>query len=557
MDTRLMVISNSVDQLECRSPVWDGYDIPTYAQQCDGQASTAVAKKIRHGSSVKAAHLSGIYLGKPLPCTAFNRPHRRPVLLFVHGESYEYGTGNAYDLSVLAGFSGTVCITLNYRLGILGFLSLKEGHSNGNFALFDLQAAILWIRTNIERFGGDPDQMTLMGYGHGAALIHLFSLSRLAQGAISKSIKRLILLNGSGLAPWATSNSAAEVNRALEKMLLGDLAYGITHNSSLKNLSLSELQTTRVSPAGTSAAMSEQQKLYNKAKGPIASQNRSEENSSVRKPTLGELVFKQLKQLSVKRIIQLQNNLSDALCASRLGPVLSKHLFPSLIFSESSIFGATSSGNGPGTDRTGAIKWESTLFARADLLVGLVEKPGASFYRKSQWTDSLSAEKERCLQNIFPHDPRAIAAVVDFFYENGDQEAFSEQSVDGRRPRSTELDQILTILSDGLYLAPAVQTLQLHLSLKKADRQPSTAKARTFLAMFRHHSLANSAQTNQREMNKTTVTGSTFGEDLAYWMGAPLVNNKTMNLFPGPYTGDDAAVSRKLLFLLTTFIHKG
>lgn len=64
-----------------------------------------------------------------------------------------------------------------------GFLSDRSaGSTRGNFALFDLQAAIQWVHSNIHRFGGDPEQVTLMGHSHGAALVHLFATSMLSIG---------------------------------------------------------------------------------------------------------------------------------------------------------------------------------------------------------------------------------------------------------------------------------------------------------------------------------------------------------------------------------------
>ena len=66
-----------------------------------------------------------------------------------------------------------------------GFLSTGTSQSSlpGNYALYDLLAALVWIKENVRSFGGDRDRVTLMGHGHGAALVHLLALSRLTAGA--------------------------------------------------------------------------------------------------------------------------------------------------------------------------------------------------------------------------------------------------------------------------------------------------------------------------------------------------------------------------------------
>ncbi|VDL19173.1 unnamed protein product [Hymenolepis diminuta] len=140
-----------------------------------------------------------------------------PVLIFIHGDSYEYGSGNGYDFSLFSSLGGAIVVTLNYRLGLLGFLSdSSAGSARGNFALFDLQAAIQWVHSNIHRFGGDSEQITLMGHSHGAALVHLFATSMLSIGPNYYGIKRLILFDGSAEAPWATATCDTDIKSVIE-----------------------------------------------------------------------------------------------------------------------------------------------------------------------------------------------------------------------------------------------------------------------------------------------------------------------------------------------------
>ncbi|XP_053601597.1 neuroligin-4, Y-linked [Plodia interpunctella] len=129
---------------------------------------------------------------------------RYPVLVFVHGESYEWSSGNPYDGTVLASQAGLVVVTINYRLGILGFLNPRSDdypRSPANYGLMDQIAALHWIKENVAVFGGDPSNVTLMGHGTGAACVH-FLLTSLAvpEGLL---FHRAILMSGSGLSPWS------------------------------------------------------------------------------------------------------------------------------------------------------------------------------------------------------------------------------------------------------------------------------------------------------------------------------------------------------------------
>ncbi|XP_022823118.1 neuroligin-4, X-linked isoform X1 [Spodoptera litura] len=129
---------------------------------------------------------------------------RYPVLVFVHGESYEWSSGNPYDGTVLASHAGLVVVTINYRLGILGFLNPRSDEfprSPANYGLMDQIAALHWIKENVAVFGGDPTNVTLMGHGTGAACVH-FLLTSLAvpEGLL---FHRAVLMSGSGLSPWS------------------------------------------------------------------------------------------------------------------------------------------------------------------------------------------------------------------------------------------------------------------------------------------------------------------------------------------------------------------
>ena len=77
-----------------------------------------------------------------------NAPVRMPVIVFIHGESYEWNSGNPYDGSVLASYGQVQVITINYRLGLLGFLKTEENNQICNYGLLDILAALQWIFCN-------------------------------------------------------------------------------------------------------------------------------------------------------------------------------------------------------------------------------------------------------------------------------------------------------------------------------------------------------------------------------------------------------------------------
>lgn len=95
---------------------------------------------------------------------------KRPVMVWIHGGGFVNGSGGIYDSRWLASRGDIVVVTINYRLGALGFLahpSLGAASAVGNYGLTDQQAALRWVRDNIANFGGDPDAVTIGGESAG------------------------------------------------------------------------------------------------------------------------------------------------------------------------------------------------------------------------------------------------------------------------------------------------------------------------------------------------------------------------------------------------------
>ncbi|PVH69943.1 cholinesterase [Cadophora sp. DSE1049] len=103
---------------------------------------------------------------------------------FVGGYGYDPGTDGVY----LASRGDVVVVTLNHRVGVLGFLALKDGTANGNYGIADIVTALKWVREYIESFGGDPDRVTVFGQSSGAAAIRALIASPEAKGLVHAAI---------------------------------------------------------------------------------------------------------------------------------------------------------------------------------------------------------------------------------------------------------------------------------------------------------------------------------------------------------------------------------
>ncbi|WP_433448558.1 carboxylesterase/lipase family protein [Streptomyces sp. CA-142005] len=136
-----------------------------------------------------------------------------PVMVFVHGGGFVAGSTRSamYDGSAFAR-DGVVLVTLNYRLGIAGFLDLPGAPANRG--LLDVVAALRWVRENIAAFGGDPDNVTLFGQSAGATVVG----GVLATAEAAGLFRRAIVQSGSGLGAF-TTEQAARVTAAAAEVL--------------------------------------------------------------------------------------------------------------------------------------------------------------------------------------------------------------------------------------------------------------------------------------------------------------------------------------------------
>ncbi|MBW8687119.1 carboxylesterase/lipase family protein [Chitinophaga rhizophila] len=120
---------------------------------------------------------------------------KMPVVVWVHGGGMTGGSGIGMNGHAFADIDSIICITINYRLGVFGFLYLDDiaGYkATGNNGLQDCMMALQWIRKNIRSFGGDPSRVTVMGESAGAKLISALLVAPAAKG----SFRQLVLESG-------------------------------------------------------------------------------------------------------------------------------------------------------------------------------------------------------------------------------------------------------------------------------------------------------------------------------------------------------------------------
>jgi para-nitrobenzyl esterase len=121
-----------------------------------------------------------------------NKHHGLPVMVWIHGGSLVTGAGRDYDPTRMVEQGGVIVVTINYRVGLLGFFAHPaidaEGHLNGNYGLMDQQLALKWVRRNIAAFGGDSRRTTIFGESAGGQSVYANLASPTAAGLFQRAI---------------------------------------------------------------------------------------------------------------------------------------------------------------------------------------------------------------------------------------------------------------------------------------------------------------------------------------------------------------------------------
>ncbi|XP_036964376.1 carboxylesterase 3 isoform X2 [Acanthopagrus latus] len=128
-----------------------------------------------------------LYLNVYTPSEA-TKGAKLPVMVWIHGGGLAMGAASQYDGAPLAAYENIVMVIIQYRLGILGFLSTGDEHAQGNWGFMDQLAALRWVQENIEDFGGDPQTVTVAGESAGGISASILTISPQAKGLFQRAI---------------------------------------------------------------------------------------------------------------------------------------------------------------------------------------------------------------------------------------------------------------------------------------------------------------------------------------------------------------------------------
>ncbi|CAF1403081.1 unnamed protein product [Rotaria magnacalcarata] len=179
-----------------------------------------------------------------------NLKEQLPVVLFIHGDGYDMGTGAAFDGAIFASYTKSIVVTINYRLGPFGFIYLSR-ENKGDYALHDIYTALHWLKNYVTNFDGDPDRITLYGTESGAVLASLVVMLETVNGGTGtikrrKSlVHRLILNDQTFLSPHMTSivNEISSYQKDILSQLSCSTLVCLRNQTLVKTKDLLELNT--------------------------------------------------------------------------------------------------------------------------------------------------------------------------------------------------------------------------------------------------------------------------------------------------------------------------
>ncbi|CBY30570.1 unnamed protein product [Oikopleura dioica] len=134
--------------------------------------------------------------------------------IWIYGGSFNSGTASleVYDGRVLASLGDVVVVSLNYRLGPFGFMPRLDDSVSDNAGLLDQRLAMQWVKTNIHKFGGDPDNVTIFGESAGGASVGMHLISPKSWPLFN----RAVMQSGSTMSNWASATEELAFSKTLE-----------------------------------------------------------------------------------------------------------------------------------------------------------------------------------------------------------------------------------------------------------------------------------------------------------------------------------------------------
>ena len=199
---------------------WNGVRDATKFGQMSVQESGGITAFL--GDAVDSSSEDCLFLNVYTPSCD---DRKRPVMVWIHGGGFINGSSSTpwYDGTSLALRGDVVVVTLNYRLGALGFLWLGDlddrYRSSGVNGVLDQAAALSWVRDNIAAFGGDPDNVTIFGESAGAMSVSTLLAVPAAAGLFHKAIAQ----SGAAHNTFTPAMGAAMTEQFMEKLGVADL----------------------------------------------------------------------------------------------------------------------------------------------------------------------------------------------------------------------------------------------------------------------------------------------------------------------------------------------
>ncbi|KAJ7215764.1 Alpha/Beta hydrolase protein [Mycena haematopus] len=216
-----------------------------------------------------------------LPEKSTSSSELKPVMFWIHGGAFTSGESSDpnFDGGNLASRGDVVVVTINYRLGALGFLALDDGRTNGNFGIADQITALKWVQAHIASFGGDPSRITIFGQSAGAGSVRALLGSPPAFGLFAGAIAQS---NLGGLAYATTYSEYMTIEQEVDlaaRAFVGEVGCGNENGTStevlacLRDVPWQTLQTAADAPryVVVDGTFITRDRLSVDGKGPIAS----------------------------------------------------------------------------------------------------------------------------------------------------------------------------------------------------------------------------------------------------------------------------------------------
>ncbi|XP_028035892.1 neuroligin-4, Y-linked-like isoform X1 [Bombyx mandarina] len=421
-----------------------------------------------------------------------------PVLVYIHGESYSWSSSHPYDGAVLASYTDLIVVTLNFRLGVLGFLNANPvPHLKArvaNYGLMDQIAALHWVQQNIALFGGDPNNITLMGHGSGAACINFLMISPTVMPGL---FHRAILLSGSALSSWAIVDDPVYYSLKLAKHINCTVPEDLSKDHEvivdcLREASIRDLLAADISPPN-----------YLTAFGP-----------------------------SVDGVVIKTDFGKDFLTMYSTGD------FPS--------FGPLNNMNFNFNIHKKRSDSGRRLFQnKYDLLFGVVTSEALWKFSAGDVQNGIEPDKRDRMLRTYVRNSYTYH-LSEIFYTIVNEYTDWERTVES--PTNTR-DATVAALSDAQYVAPIVQSGDLLSGGPKPapnDDEGPGRPTKTYFYVFDYQT---------KDGYYPQRLGAVHGEELPYVFGAPAVDG--FGHFPQNYTKSELALSESIMMFLANFAKTG